>query len=294
MLEAPTEGAWSGLTVRDEYFPIIDHAGFHLVRIPIRWSAHVGPAPEFTINPEFLRRVDHVLTEARKRSLDVILDYHNDDDLMQDPAAHSDRFLAIWKQIAPHYQHASEHVWFELCNEPHGNLDAERWNRLAAQAIAVIRPTNPRRTIVVGPVKWNSVDALRWLELPESDHHLMVTVHFYEPFHFTHQGASWAEGSAAWLGTAWTGTPEEKAMIEGYFDRAESWGRAHRRPIFLGEFGSYEKADFDSRVRWTAFVRESAEQHGFSWAYWEFASSFGAWNPETQAWRQPLLHALIP
>lgn len=294
MLESPTEGAWSGLKVQDEFFPLIDKAGFTLVRIPVAWAAHAGPGPDYLIDPVFLRRVDHVLTEARKRSLKVALDYHNDDALMNDPAANAGRFLAIWRQLAIHYQYASDAVYFELCNEPHGHLDAERWNRLAARAIAEIRPANPRRTIVVGPVNWNGIHALPTLVLPEQDRHLLVTVHFYEPLHFTHQGASWVEGSAAWLGTLWRGTPEERAFIADYFNQAAAWSAAHHRPIFLGEFGAYSRGDFASRIRWTAFVRETAESHGFSWAYWEFGSSFGAWNPATRQWREPLLRALLP
>ena len=30
-----------------------------------------------------------------------------------------------------------------------------------------------------------------------------------------------------------------------------------------------------------------------SWAYWEFASGFGSYDPAAGAWRQPLLHALL-
>ena len=32
----------------------------------------------------------------------------------------------------------------------------------------------------------------------------------------------------------------------------------HRRPIYLGEFGAYSKADLASRARWTAFVAQQA------------------------------------
>jgi endoglucanase len=73
-----------------------------------------------------------------------------------------------------------------------------------------------------------------------------------------------------------------------------AWGKAHERPIFLGEFGAFEGADLESRARWTQAVARSAEQHGFSWAYWEFCSGFGAYDPKAKSWRQALKTALLP
>ena len=55
-LEAPREGEW-GVTLRDEYFQRIKEAGFHSVRIPIRWSAHAKPAVPFTIDDALLQGV---------------------------------------------------------------------------------------------------------------------------------------------------------------------------------------------------------------------------------------------
>ncbi|MEY3851866.1 MAG: hypothetical protein RI910_846, partial [Verrucomicrobiota bacterium] len=48
-----------------------------------------------------------------------------------------------------------------------------------------------------------------------------------------------------------------------------------------------------ARVRWTRFVREEAEAHGFAWAYWEYQSGFGVWDPKAKAWRKDLLEALV-
>jgi endoglucanase len=63
--------------------------------------------------------------------------------------------------------------------------------------------------------------------------------------------------------------------------------------VLLGEFGAYSEAPQDSRVRWTEFVRREAERHEFAWAYWEFASGFGIYDPDTKVWREDLLKALI-
>ena len=57
------------------------------------------------------------------------------------------------------------------------------------EALGIIRQTNPHRTVIVGPASWNSIAALPKLELPPDDHDIIVTVHYYSPFPFTHQGA---------------------------------------------------------------------------------------------------------
>jgi endoglucanase len=62
----------------------------------------------------------------------------------------------------------------------------------------------------------------------------------------------------------------------------------------MGEFGSYSKADQDSRLKWTAFVRNEAEKRGFSWSYWEFGSGFGIYDRDKKQWKNELVKALIP
>jgi endoglucanase len=79
-----------------------------------------------------------------------------------------------------------------------------------------------------------------------------------------------------------------------YLEYAAAWGKANNRPIFMGEFGAYSKADQASRVRWTSFMRSESEKRNFSWAYWEFGAGFGAYDRTTKAWRQDLLGALVP
>jgi len=292
-LEAPQEGEW-GLSLREEYFERIAEAGFNSVRVPIRWSSHASADSPYTIDPVFFERIDWVIDQALKNDLTVVINIHHYEEINEEPRPHKERFLSIWQQIAERYQDQPETVYFELLNEPTGTLGATVWNEYAAQAIEVIRKTNPDRTIIIGPGNWNAMDALYGLILPDDDRNLIVTVHYYSPFQFTHQGAEWVDDSDPWLGTTWDGTLEEKQLIERNFDAAVKWADQNRRPLFLGEFGAYSKADMESRVRWTEFIARTAEQKGMSWAYWEFGSGFGVFDPENEEWRESLLQALIP
>lgn len=291
-LEAPSEGEW-GVTLNETFFSLISSAGFDSVRIPIRWSAHADSEFPYTIDPVFFKRVDWAIEQAFRNNLRVVINIHHYDELMENPRLHHDRFLAIWEQIALHYQDYPESLYFELLNEPHGPLSVF-WNDLAAEAIRTIRKTNPERTLIVGPGNWNNMGELQDLTLPETDRNLIVTVHYYSPFEFTHQGAEWVSGSEKYLGTPWEGKEWEKKAIDTDFDLVLMWSQKHHRPIFLGEFGAYSKADMDSRKRWTEYVARSAEKRGFSWAYWEFCAGFGVYNPQTHGWVEPLLTALIP
>ncbi len=292
-LEAPNEGDW-GVTLDASFFQLIASAGFDSVRIPVRWNTHASLDPPYTIDPDFFDRVDWAIAQAFKNDLNVIINIHHYEELMETPDLHYDRFLALWEQIAFHYRTYPESLYFELLNEPHGALKPLIWNDYAAEAIQIIRKSNPNRTIIAGSGNWNSIEALESLMLPEEERNLIVTVHYYAPFQFTHQGAEWVPGTEKFLGTRWEGNEREKKAIDSDFDVAFRWSQKYARPIFLGEFGAYSKADLESRQRWTEYVARSAERYGFSWAYWEFCAGFGLYNRQTQRWVEPLLQALIP
>jgi endoglucanase len=291
-LEAPSEGAW-GYRIEDEHLRLIKEAGFDSVRIPIRWSARAAKEPPYTIEPAFLERVDHVLEEALKHNLAAIINVHHYDELYPDPEGHLPRLTAIWRQVAKRYRDRPATVLFELLNEPNAKLDETRWNAEIPKLLSVVRAENPTRGVIVGPARWNNVNALEELELPSEDRWLIATFHYYDPFQFTHQGASWAKGSEAWLGRKWTGSPAEIKRMQDDFDKAAVWGEKHGRPVFLGEFGAYSAADMQSRATWTSAVVRESLRRGFSFAYWEFGSGFGAFDPQQKKWRDPLLQALL-
>ena len=202
-LEGPREGDW-GLTLRSEFFPAIAEKGFGHVRVPIRFSAYADTAPPYTISngvdptvrnaDNLWERIDWVIANAQANGLYVILDLHHYYELADDVAGQRDRYLAIWEQIATRYADAGPLVLFELLNEPEGQFsdDPELLNTLLADALGVVRSTNPRRPVLVGPAQWNSIGALESLVLP-NDPNLIVSVHFYDPFNFTHQGATWVD-----------------------------------------------------------------------------------------------------
>jgi endoglucanase len=297
MLEAPQEGEW-GVRVEPEYIRTVTGA-FSNVRVPVRWSNHAAVTADATLDETFARRVDEVVDALLSSGVYVVLDLHHYSQLFGspllrekevDPAVLETRLVNIWKQVAQRYRNRSPKLIFELLNEPNGRIDAAAWNALAPRVLAAVRSSNPDRTVVIGPVYWNNVRELKSLQLPP-DRHLIVTIHNYDPFDFTHQGVPYL-GRDIPVGTTCC-SARQKAEIVDALETARSWSVRTGYPLYLGEYGSFEQADMNSRAAYTRIVRDEAEKRGIPWAFWEFASTFGVWSPKTGTWVEPLRKALL-
>lgn len=279
---------------QERHFARIKEAGFSSVRINLHPFKHMDAANRYALKPSWLDTLDWAVKGALAARLAVILDMHEFGAMGDDPAGRKEAWLAFWRQVAPRFKDAPDDVVFEVLNEPFGKLTPELWNDYLKEALAIVRATKPRRVVIVGPGRWNSIDALPGLALPEDDRNLIVTVHYYTPMEFTHQGAPWNEENKDKSGVRWTGTDQERRRIELDFAKAQQWAVAHDRPVLLGEFGAYDKADMDSRARYTAAVARTAERLGWSWAYWQFDSDFVVYDIGKDGWVEPLRKALIP
>jgi endoglucanase len=225
-----------GLRLREHYFGEVREAGFSTVRLPVRWSAFAGQAPPYVISPAFFEEVDWVVSQALVRDLNVVVNLHHYHELNDASGGHQPRFLALWAQIAEHYASWSGRLHFELLNEPHGAMTAAAWNALIPAALAVVRERDPGRMVIVGPAAMNDIAALPELELPADDH-LIVTIHYYPPLRFTHQGAHWRTGAQEWLGTTWSDDVGRHAIRDD-LAKAAAWAHEHDQTLFIGEFGT--------------------------------------------------------
>jgi endoglucanase len=292
--EAPTESAW-GNPWQPHYFKLMSELGFSHVRIPIRWatSARSSETPPYIIDQTFVNRIQQVVDTALKYNLHPIINMHHHESLFEDPDGQKDRFLAQWEQIADFFKNYPDSLIFEVLNEPHNNLTPEKWNDFFEQALEIIRENNPTRVVLLGTAEYGGLAGVRHLQIPD-DPYIILSVHYYNPFEFTHQGASWVgDGATAWLGTKWYDTEAERQTIINEFSYTKQFAGEHNIPVHVGEFGAYSNADMDSRVRWTTFLARWFEEQGFSWAYWEFSAGFGIYNPQAGEFLQPLVDALL-
>lgn len=292
--EAPSETAW-GNPWKPEYFERIAALGFNHVRIPVSWELESRSLPNapYTINETFKTRIVEVVDKALAEGLMVILNMHHHNEFMSDPVGQRDRFLALWEQIADLFEGYPDELLFEVLNEPTDALTPELWNVRFAEGLSVIRQKHPNRPVLMGVAEFGGLGAVPKMVFPDDDN-IIISVHYYNPFHFTHQGAEWTGGEAdTWLGTKWNDTQGERDAVINEFAQAIAIANENNIPINIGEFGAYNKADMDSRARWTTFLARWFEQQGFSWTYWEFSAGFGIFNPATNAYHQKLVDALL-
>lgn len=273
-----------------KHFQIIKDGGFDSVRINLYGFRHMNEKLE--VSKSWFETLDRLVAGALAANLQIVLDEHDYEACSKDAVDCRARVLAFWTQVAEHYKDAPDAVMFEILNEPSRAMD-DHWNALLVEALAIIRKTNPTRNVVIGPAFWNNISHLPKLELPAADRHIIVTVHYYLPMEFTHQGASWTPEYQKISGVNW-GTPEEHARIGKDFDTVEAWSNKHDRPILLGEFGAYDKAPQDARIAYTAAVARAAEQRGWAWTYWQFDSNFVVYLIDENRWNEPIHRALVP
>ncbi|MBX3444012.1 MAG: glycoside hydrolase family 5 protein [Planctomyces sp.] len=300
--------------------------GFDHIRLPVGWHSYAGPGPQFAIEPEFFQAVDAYVDAAVREGLGIIINIHHFDDFTSDPSAQRAKFAALWRQIAEHYQGHSELVAFELLNEPKDAATTDVMNGVYAEVLPLIRRTNPNRTVFVGPGLWNRVAELESLRLPDDDERLIVTVHCYDPFEFTHQGASWAgPDQQLYRGVRFPAPPAEPFVprirravppsvqdwinayntqtgaanpcspegLQRVIDAAREWSAYYGRPLHMGEFGAFEAADAESRANYYREFRTRLESADMGWAIWDWRAGFRYWNPETNQPEPGLRDALL-
>jgi endoglucanase len=241
-----------------------------------------------------------------------------------DVAAHRDRFVGLWTQIAARYKSRPETVAFELFNEPHGQLDTT-WNAVMVAAIQAVRATNPLRLLIVDAVFWADPTRLSALTLP-NDANIMPSIHFYEPKLFSFQGMSWigaeflttgvvfpgppatpvtpvqAAKDAPWANQWFTDyntkpaatNPSGPATIAAQLALITAYQQAQGRAMYNGEWGPQSGGALDSRVRLVTLVRQECEKAGIGWAIWEDPVNMSLFDSLAGTWLTDIVDALLP
>lgn len=278
----------------------IKNLGCDVIRLPINLHEMTDGPPDYTIDPLLTYFLDSAVSWAEELEIYLILDNHSFDPFTDTDPNIGDILIPVWKQLAAHYEERSNYILYEVLNEPHGISD-ELWNEIQQEVVDSIRQVDEKHTIIVGPANWNGYNNLS--AMPEyDDTNLIYTFHFYDPFLFTHQGASWIDPSMEPLGgvpfpynseempecpTELLGTWIED-LIDNYefdgtvghvndlIDIAVDFKNTRDVPLLCGEFGVHiPNSDNDDRVFWHEVVRNYIEENSIAWTPWAYEGSFG-------------------
>lgn len=289
-----------------EDFVQIKSLGSDVIRLPINLHAMTNGAPDYTLDPLFLEFLDKAVTWAEELQINLILDNHTFNPDVNTDLSIGTILNKVWKQMAQHYKDRSEYILYEVLNEPHGITTAQ-WAAIQQGAIDAIRSVDTKHTIIVGASGFNSYSELKNLPV-YSDTKLIYTFHFYDPFIFTHQGASWASPSMVPLAgvpfpyssTAMPACPASLkgtwiesnlnsyssngtvAKVKSLIDIAVDFKTSRNVKVFCGEFGVYIPNSPDAdRVYWYEVVRKYLEEKGIPWTIWDYKGGFGLFKKDS-------------
>ena len=208
-------------------------AGFDTIRIPVAWMTNATHLYEgdYTIDADYMDRVEEVVRYARKAGMYVIVNDHWDggwygmfgSESAETRALAMEAYKGMWQQIAERFRDYSDYLIFESANEELGTRfdensplycsdsvvtylnDDERYaltNEINQTFVDVVRATggnNATRLLLIAGYGTNidqTCDDRFQMPKDTAVSKLMVSVHYYDPWSYC--GASSAASATKW------------------------------------------------------------------------------------------------
>lgn len=208
-------------------------AGFDTIRIPVAWMTNATHLYEgdYTIDADYMDRVEEVVRYARKAGMYVIVNDHWDggwygmfgSESAETRALAMEAYKGMWQQIAERFRDYSDYLIFESANEELGGRfdensplycsdsvvtylnDDERYaltNEINQTFVDVVRATggnNATRFLLIAGYGTNidqTCDDRFQMPKDTAVSKLMVSVHYYDPWSYC--GASSAVSATKW------------------------------------------------------------------------------------------------
>lgn len=208
-------------------------AGFDTIRIPVAWMTNATHLYEgdYTIDADYMDRVEEVVRYARKAGMYVIINDHWDggwygmfgSESAETRALAMEAYKGMWQQIAERFRDYSDYLIFESANEELGGrfdensplycsdsvvtylTDDERYaltNEINQTFVDVVRATggnNATRFLLIAGYSTNidqTCDDRFQMPKDTAGSKLMVSVHYYDPWSYC--GASSAASATKW------------------------------------------------------------------------------------------------
>ncbi|NLB63597.1 MAG: cellulase family glycosylhydrolase [Fibrobacter sp.] len=295
--------------------------GFMGLRLPIDLDLYVANRDsvvsghaEFAVEDELWELLDSFDIWTERHGLSLTIDYHQYDGSFNGTTAVDEGYRAMaanaWKAVAKHFKETTrKDLFFELTNEPDlgagsNTISAEAWRALAQQMIDSIRTQHPTIPIIYGATDFYSLDKLANEDVLD-DEYIVYAFHFYDPFIFTHQGASWSDMGNT-RNVPFPYTPEQwsteyrhfgvnkatpswiKNEYRNYYGRGNAnfiknrilkikkWAHEKQVPLICNEWGAYQRTvSNESLNNYNRTMGEIFTELDIAWQVW-----FGVFDEE--------------
>lgn len=193
----PDETAWGNPLTTQALLRHVRSQGYNSIRLPVTWSNHHGPAPDYTIDAAWLNRVKQIVDWSLAEGFYVMINLHHDswqwiNTYPTDRTTVANRYTKLWTQLSSTFRDHSPKLVFESINEPTftGTADdAENYrllDELNTSFVRMVRSSggaNATRLLVLPTLYTNAdqgrLDALNATFDELDDPNLAATVHFY-------------------------------------------------------------------------------------------------------------------
>ncbi|MDQ0577415.1 cellulase family glycosylhydrolase [Agromyces albus] len=250
------ETAWGNPRVDPSFFDDIKAEGFNSVRIPVSWGTRTGPAPDYTIEPATMARVQEIVDYALDADLYVMINTHHDSwqwiEHIAEPEQHDAvmaQYTATWTQIADSFKDYPQELMFEPVNEvgfggwgPGTDKDHELIAELNSSFHEIVRASggdNADRLLVLPTIRTGSdpgdMDALAAEIEALDDPMLAATTHNYGFYPFSANLAGYPSYNE-----------EVQNFLEEDFQRQVDTFVSQGIPVIIGEYSLHD--NYENRV----------------------------------------------
>jgi len=294
-----TETAWGNPYTTKAMIDEVSRLGFKTIRIPITWFQHQGSAPDYTIDTEWMDRVEEIANYCFANDMYVIINTHHEEGDWLVPtyanqAVVTAQLKAIWTQVSERFKDYGDYLIFETLNEPRVHGGQDEWNggteevrevvnALNKSAVDIIRASggnNASRFIMCTTVGAStSYNAINSFVIPNNDDRVIVSLHSYFPYNF-------ALNKEAGSVTTW-GSSSEKSELDDELQKIYDKFIANGHAVIMGEWGSINKNNTADREVHADYYAKAALARGIMPIVWDDGGNFKQLNRQALTWDYP-------
>ncbi|MDR0919352.1 MAG: cellulase family glycosylhydrolase [Oscillospiraceae bacterium] len=314
-----SETSWGNPLTTKAMFETVKAQGFDFVRIPTTWHTHFIDE-NFTIDPEWMARVQTVVNYAIECDLKVILNTHHEGSVLI-PTAEFENYdkewiVTVWNQIGETFKDYGDVLMFEGLNEPRTEGSQYEWNGGTSNDRAVVNRLN--QTFVDTIRAQGGNNATRFLLVPsyaagvdnsllptygaeqsgthfempnDPANHTIAEIHAYTPWNFAGGGIEEGQYDQVF-------DDADKAAIDSMINQIKTCLIDKGYSVVLDEFGTRSTQQENnitverpysgtSRIDWLDYYVGKTRAIGVPCCVWDDGGWFRQLNRSNLSWYYP-------